>query len=842
MKELGFRKTLVMLAILSTLLLVCLAANAETSGKCGNNLTWTLDDAGTLTISGTGDMHDYDMHIRVCPWRTSVKEAVILQGVTSISTYAFYDCDNMTSISIPSSVTSIGNYAFQDCGALESVEIPSSVTSIGYMCFIQCRALVNVEIPSSITSISDGMFVACSSLDNVVIPNGITEIESGAFQDCKSLTTIYIPSSLTTVGTSAFLNCTLLETVYYQGSVTDKEKMNINDNRFKNAWWVYASHTVTFNANGGTVSTTSKTVTNGSTYGDLPTPTRNGYSFDGWFTSASGGMQITSSTIVNIYEDKTLYAHWTYAPASYTVTFNANGGTGTPSSQTKEEDVALTLSSYQPSKKYIIQYNANGGSVSPASKNVDCSFNNWNTSADGSGDSYAPGGSYTANADVTLYAQWTDPVAGTLATPSRSGYDFDGWYTSASGGTKITDSTTVTNNMTVYAHWTEPGVNPYNLGDETYSFENYSDSDMDGHCFGMSMTSAGYYNNLLDIRKIGGNASTPLYSFGQTPIVMKPICYYAHIQGTYRENATVAGGSAYLNGWNDIDSDWREVVSYVRNHQYDGTGLLQIGFKKGLSGHAINFLRYENVNGQDRIYAYDNNFPTQETYFYRDSSGNVRQAPVQTFDVISCIALRDVRIYFRNVKNFDSTHVLYMPKDAAIIEGYSYSYLDGGISGEEYVMYEIPADQDGVIITPKRDNADFIYMDTEYSFGKITDETRGELVFATMNEGAVVDEADFRIYEVFGEADLTLPSSLQSIEESAFEGIEATSVYVPDSCTSIGAYAFKNAAVTKIRIPEKCTIADTAFEGCDSVEVFGTPGSAAEAFCDAHDNCIFVAE
>ena len=72
------------------------------------------------------------------------------------------------------------------------------------------------------------------------------------------------------------------------------------------------SYTVTFNANGGTVDKSSKSVTNGSTYGDLPTPVRSDYTFEGWFTSSSGGTQITSSTIVNLAANQTLYAHWVY--------------------------------------------------------------------------------------------------------------------------------------------------------------------------------------------------------------------------------------------------------------------------------------------------------------------------------------------------------------------------------------------------------------------------------------------------------------------------------------------------------------------------------------------------
>ncbi len=72
-----------------------------------------------------------------------------------------------------------------------------------------------------------------------------------------------------------------------------------------------AKYTVTFNANGGTSSTNSKSVTYGSTYGTLPTPTRTGYSFTGWYTSADGGSLVTDRTTVNIARDHELYARWT---------------------------------------------------------------------------------------------------------------------------------------------------------------------------------------------------------------------------------------------------------------------------------------------------------------------------------------------------------------------------------------------------------------------------------------------------------------------------------------------------------------------------------------------------
>lgn len=723
---------------------------------------------------------------------TNLTSVTIPDSVANIGVSAFSGCTGLTSVTIPDSVASIGDCAFENCTGLTSVIIPDSVTSIGFSAFENCTGLTNVTISSSVTVIKSGMFAGCTGLTNMIIPNSVTAISVGPFDGCAGLTSVTIPSSVTVIQTAAFSNCNKLRDVYYEGTQSQWQNVDIwrDNDPLINANIHYnsaakVSYTVTFDTNGGTVSTTSKTVTNGEAYGSLPTPTRSNYKFDGWFTSATGGTQVTSSTTVNLTANQTLYAHWTIS-YSYTVTFNANGGTGTPSPQIKEENVPLTLSSLKPSKTFILQYNANGGSVSPASKTVSCTFKNWTTEKSGGGTAYASGGSYTLNADVTLYAQWTDPAAGELAAPSRSGYDFAGWFTSATGGVQITESSTVTESLTIYAHWTDPYTDPYNLGDETYSFENYGDSDsFGGHCFGMSITSAGYHNNLLDIRRIGGNANTPLYSFGRTQTVKQPICYYQSIQGSPSERATVAGGSFYLNRRYNIASDWQEVVNYVRNHNYDGSGILQIGFrKKDEGGHAINFLRYENVNGQDRIYAYDNNFPNQETYFYQDSSGRVWQAPVQTFSgAIDCIALRDCRTYFNSVGDFDTTHVLYMAKDAATVQGYTYSYMEGTFSDEEYVMYEIPADQDRIIIVPHRDNADFIYMDTEYSFGEITGETRGELKFASIKEGAVDMNASFQIFE----GDSTAPTvTLNKTALTLNEGGSGTLVVtvMPESITS----------------------------------------------------------
>lgn len=216
-------------------------------------------------------------------------------------------------------------------------------------------------------------------------------------------------------------------------------------------------------------------------YGTLPEPVRDNYIFEGWYSAAEGGTEITSSSA---YSTNELYAHW--SAGTYTISYDANGGKDAPSSQTKIYDQTLTLSSDVPTRantiigSYTVTLNANGGSVSPASLTTNLtssySFKNWNTAANGSGTSYAPGASYTANAALTLYAQWdsrTTTAAVNLPTPTRDDCIFLGWGTSATAASGFTGSYTPTGNVTLYAIWLVPDfVLPASLteiGEEAFS-------------------------------------------------------------------------------------------------------------------------------------------------------------------------------------------------------------------------------------------------------------------------------------------------------------------------------------------------------------------------------------
>ena len=154
----------------------------------------------------------------------------ITYSVTSIGDKAFYNCDGLTSVTIPNSVTSIGSYAFSYCYGLNSVTIGNSVTSIGSYAFYDCYGLNSVTIGNSVTSIGDKAFYYCFGLNSVTIGNSVTSIGDEAFYNCYGLNSVTIPNSVTSIGDKAFYDCYGLNSVTIGNSVT-----SIGDKAFSNS-------------------------------------------------------------------------------------------------------------------------------------------------------------------------------------------------------------------------------------------------------------------------------------------------------------------------------------------------------------------------------------------------------------------------------------------------------------------------------------------------------------------------------------------------------------------------------------------------------------------------------
>ncbi len=544
------KKILILCVAMLMMFGICISANAEESGTCGDNVTWVLDDSGTLTITGYGNMTDYDS--ANSPWlnNMSIRSIKIGKGVTHIGSNTFWGCNNLTDVTIADSVTSIGHAAFE-CSSLDKVyisditaylninfgdnysanpmyyadklylnnirvtevEIPDNITKIPPCAFHGCDTLEKVTIPDSVISIGSGAFEKCGNLKGIIIPNSVTSIGSDAFREsglisvtigsgiidmgeyvfalcsdlesvaikigavvigeyafdtCINLTTITIPDSITSIGKYAFYNtglksivipgglrtvgdgafyacgvknvviksgvtcidtemfawcteltsitipksvveierdafdgCSSLTTVIYAGTEEEWNQIYIGGSNeyLTNAKIIFGStteptptpkpttYTVTYNANGGSGAPSSQTKNHGTNLTlSSSAPTRTGYDFIGWATSSTattakyqpGAMYTTNANL-------TLYAVW--SKKTYTVTYNANGGSGAPLSQIKTYGTNLTLSSSAPTRTGF-------------------DFIGWSTSAAATTAQYQPGDTYTSNADLTLYAVW----------------------------------------------------------------------------------------------------------------------------------------------------------------------------------------------------------------------------------------------------------------------------------------------------------------------------------------------------------------------------------------------------------------------------------------------------
>lgn len=171
-------------------------ADTIASGTCGaqgDNLTWTLDDSGSLIIDGTGEMANYSE--ATAPWyrnRLSITSVTIQNGVNSIGNYAFYYCDKLLSINIPKGILTIGNHSFDNCLMLEEVIIPESTIDIGGWAFRQCRNLKKVTLAEGVINVGTWSFYGCSNLSNVMIPSSVENIGSSAFLACRGLTEILV--------------------------------------------------------------------------------------------------------------------------------------------------------------------------------------------------------------------------------------------------------------------------------------------------------------------------------------------------------------------------------------------------------------------------------------------------------------------------------------------------------------------------------------------------------------------------------------------------------------------------------------------------------------------------
>ena len=446
----------------------------------------------------------------------------IKEGTITIAGGAFSECQLLTAISLPNSVKSIGEWAFSGCSGLTSVML-NNVNCLETGAFISCSSLESIIIPDSVTNIGDDAFAYCNALKTVTLPDSVKSIGDDAFYDCAALTSITVKNRTMSIGDSAFDYCDNLTISGYTGSTAETYATE-NDIPFVtltdgSMYMVMPESAVpgetvdipvyvegadlgalqftveydadeleyialtedAFEANAGMTVANAQTpgaLTVASVAGSVPAGKLYVLQFRVKDTAA-GETDMTIS--FEAASDDTIEGNtltlaggtWTLPIANtYTVRYDANGGSGAPSAQTKVEDQALTLSSTTPTR-------------------AGYTFLGWSSDASAASSTYAPGGTYTANADVTLYAVWkanaytvvynANGGNGTMSNSThtydtakalsanqftRTGYTFLGWSESDDATSPTyTDGQSVRNlatangaTVTAYAVWEKDPV------------------------------------------------------------------------------------------------------------------------------------------------------------------------------------------------------------------------------------------------------------------------------------------------------------------------------------------------------------------------------------------------
>ncbi len=166
----------------------------------GNSYYKIVDDGRALLVDGGKTLLAYAIG-------NTATSYTIPKGVTSIDSYAFYNCISLTSITIPEGVTAIGDHAFQNCSSLTSITIPEGVTEVGSAAFSSCSSLTSISIPEGVTEIGNSAFSDCGSITSATLPSTLTSIGSHAFSNCSSLTEITINGNIKGLYSNAFSGC-----------------------------------------------------------------------------------------------------------------------------------------------------------------------------------------------------------------------------------------------------------------------------------------------------------------------------------------------------------------------------------------------------------------------------------------------------------------------------------------------------------------------------------------------------------------------------------------------------------------------------------------------------------
>ena len=494
----------------------------ETPGTVTATLSPNSDgeDTYTLTITGNGPMANYDRYITssnnsYAPWYEKIQnitqliveggvttlgdnilyysysdsnndchsfhpnlyEVELPEGLSYIGARAFCDSPKLNEVKIPSTVTKIKEFAFSGCTGLKEIELPPQLEVVGYSSFYGCSGLTEITIPSSVKTIPSGAFEKCFNLESVTLSEGIREIGTEAFKR-TNLKSLNIPKSVKKLGHDILFNCfhvayikieapSQLEETFEGSNGVFQPSCNTNvycEPRLERLLW----H---FDGNEGFITTVDVTLVDGDTitpkkidYGaditalDKDKPTKQGYTFTGWYTDADCKIRYPDAQLFTNIKGTTLYAGWKFDPNALGChPLTVTGGTVTVKYDDSDVTNTLTVTPDEATgkKTYDVPEGAEvtvtlDKALIPAG-NV---FDGWSTTGNLSlltGQDYkAESITFTMSSGVDIAAQYRD--AATDHTPDTAVCHpltvTGGIVTVKNGDKDVTDTLTVTTDET----------------------------------------------------------------------------------------------------------------------------------------------------------------------------------------------------------------------------------------------------------------------------------------------------------------------------------------------------------------------------------------------------------
>lgn len=431
-----------LVALSITLTFLPIGAVAAAPIKIGN-LKYTVNaDGKSVTVSGTsrnpkqltiessisdGYGNSYTVtKIGMGAFNSTLEEVTLPPTLDEIEDSAFFKCSSLTEITIPEGVTKIGTNAFYGCSQLTSITIPSTIKNMD-TAFPSNPKLSQVTLTNGIYRISSSAFKDCTGLTEIKIPTSVYEICSDAFNGCTGLTSVTLEKGINIINRDAFKDCTKLNDVKYNGHKTDWEnvRVNIAGNDTLTSRVQYLCD-INFDLDGGTING-SDTMATQTVYSNEKLGTAKCYPNDQTFEIPIAPQKEGYTFLGWYQQDATAPTDPAEYVASDNVTFTAKW-----------------------SQIYDVAFDAN-----------------------------ANGDTVTGMPSTQKVPETTTASLPTI-TPQRTGYDFDGWYTQAEGGTKYTFTEAVSSNITLYAHW--------NAHSHTVTLENDENKKTNSYDYGSSVS------------------------------------------------------------------------------------------------------------------------------------------------------------------------------------------------------------------------------------------------------------------------------------------------------------------------------------------------------------------